>query len=897
MFRNRVGDISTLRREFVVSESTSERTRVLTAIGTGALLYGLFGVLDASFYPEHLNLLIPVRLFVVTSFLILFVIIRRSTSYWPFVLASAGAWVIGAVGIAAMCHLTEGYSSPYYAGIPLCAVVVAAICAWPWWLAVVSFAISLAAYYGPLFFGASIEDPKLFLLHGAFILSTFSLSLVGFNVRERLAFQAFTGQKRLEERNRELARLHDSKNRMFQNVSHELRTPLTLMLGPLERRIRGQSNFGANREGVETLHRHGLRLLKLINDLLDLAQLTTEELPVARKTIELRRFVRLLIEDARIAADARNLKLIEHLPPSAVFYSVDPRHLEKILLNLLSNAIKFTEPGGTIQVRFETGLTSLRIRVFDDGPGIGEADQRRIFERFEQAENEIGSEAGGAGIGLALVRELAELLEGTVTVESTLGEGSCFTVALPARYLQARPENEGLETPTVEAGLDQKALRSTLHRATAPERIVCGHRGARILIAEDDPDLRLQLAELLQDRHRIVAVSDGEAALAEARAFLPHLVITDLMMPKLDGIELCRRLRQELEFHRTAVLMLTARGALGDRVDGRSAGADTYLTKPFDTQELLSAVRGLLKARMHVVGEFLLHQRLGRGGQSTVFMAEHLISGQAAAVKVISTGVGPSAKRRAQIRIEMQALARLDHPNIVRILADYEQEGTFFLAMEYLSGTSIHSCLEEFGALTTGEAAAIALGVAKALHHTHENGLVHRDVKCSNVILTSRPGDLSSRTRLIDFGSATILGSSYQDHQGTPEYMAPELLDRSQAASIQSDLYSLGLMLLRMCTGHAPYDSRRSMSSRRRPSATPVGLDHLTSASEELRPILVKTMALEPRDRWSSAIELADALVPFADQNSVLASEFRESRGGVLTPTHPLTPFDALHVT
>jgi len=761
------------------------------------------------------------------------------------------------------------------------------------WIAISSFLLSIFAYYGPLLFGAPIEDTRLFFLHGAFLLSTFALSLVGFQVRYRLALQAFLGKRELGERNVELARLHDSKNRMFQNVSHELRTPLTLMLGPLERRIRGQSDFGVNREGVETLHRHGLRLLSLINDLLDLAQLTTADLPVVRKTIDLRLFVRTLVDDARVAAEASNVELTADLPPSAVLYSVDTKHLERILLNLLSNAIKFTEPGGKIRVLFKSGVRTLRISVFDDGRGIEEADQERIFERFEQAEGTAGRTVGGAGIGLALVRELVELLEGTVSVTSTLGEGSCFTIALPARYIQSRQENPPPSPPARDQELDQQALLATLHRRTAPERIVCGRRGARVLIAEDDPDLRLQLAEMLQDRYRVVAVSNGISALSEALEFLPHLVITDVMMPGLDGIELCRRLRGQLEFHRTAVLMLTARGTLDDRVKGRSAGADTYLTKPFDTQELLSAVQGLLKARMHVVGDFLLHQRLGHGGQSTVFMAEHLRSGRPAAVKLISADKRQSAERQAQTRREVQALASLDHPNVVKILAEYEHQGEFFLAMEYLAGTSVHTYLEQAGCLPIGEAAAIAQGVARALHHTHERGLIHRDVKCSNVILMDGAGSLTDRVKLIDFGSATFLGIEQSEQQGTPAYMAPELLGDCQDASIRSDIYGVGVMLFRMCLGHLPLDSHQLELLRRRELSPQVWTDLVSDSPAEIQCVLERALTFEPASRWPSARTMAEALDPLADKRSGIGSIGPEPQGRLLTPTHPITPFES----
>lgn len=881
-----------LHREFQDSQTRTERTRALTAIATGAVLYLLFIFLDRAFFPSQVSVLLAIRLTAVSFMLIGIVVVARARTYWGQVLPSAFTWIIGAGAIGVMCHATGGFSSPYWAGIPLCGIA-ATIFTWPPRVAALSFALGLVPYYAPLLAGEQHAQGEFLPLSSAFIFATFLLALIGIQIHRRLAFRAFLSHRQLEKSHAQLAELDKSKNRMFQNVSHELRTPLTLMLGPLERRLRGQSDFGASREGVETLHRHGLRLLKLINDLLDLAQLTTKDLPVVRKTIDLRHFVQVLVADARMAADASRIQLATQLPPAAVFYSVDPRHLERILLNLLSNAIKFTPADGKIRVGLEAEPASLSIRVSDDGPGIDEFNLERIFERFEQARGPHEGSTGGAGIGLALVRELAELLEARVTVESKVGAGSCFILTLPTSYLRTRIDGAPSDSLAQAEQLDQQALRAALYRSTAPERIVGGRRGARILIAEDDPDLRLQLAEMLQDHYRIVAVSNGRAALSEALQFRPHLVITDVMMPELDGVELCRRLRQQIEFRRTAVLILTARGSLDDRVDGRSAGADSYLTKPFETQELLSAVSGLLKARMHIVGDFLLHHRLGHGAQSTVFMAEHLVSGQPAALKLITSNRSQPAKRHTQTRLEVRALTLLDHPNVVKILAEYEHHGDIFLAMEYLSGLSMSDYLARVGTLSVGEAAAVIQGVARALGHTHSRGLVHRDVKCSNVVLINESGVLADRIRLIDFGSASFLGNEQKEYAGTPAYMAPEVLSASGRATAQSDVFSAGVMLFRLSTGRLPDEVSEKDGSWQAHFSPSLWRDLASEVPSELRAIFERAIAFERGERWPNAKALAKALDPLADQRLTSGEMAAEPARGVLTPTHPITPFES----
>lgn len=276
-----------------------------------------------------------------------------------------------------------------------------------------------------------------------------------------------------------------------------------------------------------------------------------------------------------------------------------------------------------------------------------------------------------------------------------------------------------------------------------------------------------------------------------------------------------------------------------------------------------------------------------------MFMAEHLRSGRPAAVKLISENKRKSDGQRAQTRREMKALTSLDHPNVVKILAEYEHEGEFFLAMEYLAGTSVHTYLEQAGCLPIGEAAAIAQGVARALHHTHERGLIHRDVKCSNVILVDGSGSLTDRVKLIDFGSATFLGIEQRDHQGTPAYMAPELLDGRQDASIQSDIYGVGVMLFRMCLGRLPLDTGQLELLRRRELSPQIWPDLVADSPAEIQCVLERALTFEPAARWPSARAMAEALDPLADRRSGIGSIGPEPQGRLLTPTHPITPFES----
>ncbi|HZT60231.1 MAG TPA: ATP-binding protein, partial [Pyrinomonadaceae bacterium] len=418
-----------------------------------------------------------------------------------------------------------------------------------------------------------------------------------------------------EERRRAeaLAELDRAKTAFFSNVSHEFRTPLALMLGPLEDLLQQpRGALGPEQHGqLEVVHRNAMRLLRQVNTLLDFSrieagrvQATFEPTDLATLTADFASVFRSAVERAglRLSIDCEPL-------PAPVF--VDREMWEKVVLNLVSNAFKFTFEGGIeVSLRAADGAAQLTVR--DTGIGIPAKEIPHLFERFHRVEGARGRTYEGTGIGLALVQELVRLHGGSVRVESEPGEGSAFIVTLPfgQSHLPAertQPARTLASTALAADAFVEEALRwlpnespDSSTPSAVPvgqafefrrERQENGAKRPRILLADDNADMRDYVRRLLSARYEVEAVADGEAALASAQTRPPDLVLTDIMMPRLDGFGLLKALREDPSTGVVPVILLSARAGEESRVEGIEAGADDYLVKPFAARELLARVR------------------------------------------------------------------------------------------------------------------------------------------------------------------------------------------------------------------------------------------------------------------------------------------------------------------
>ncbi len=384
-----------------------------------------------------------------------------------------------------------------------------------------------------------------------------------------------------------LAELDRAKSRFFANISHEFRTPLTLLLAPLERMI-AVSEEGQERERLHLMRRNARRLLTLINQLLDLSRADGGTLAADRRAIDAGALLRGIAASFQSLGESRDIRFTADLPGDPGPVMLDADKTEKIVTNLLSNAFKFTPAGGAVALgaRIERGL--LEIRVADTGIGIAADELPRVFDRFYQVDSSATRGFEGAGIGLALTREFVEVLGGSIGVESTPGAGTTFTVnipVVPADALLIAEEAESHQDSSDRAVAPQDAERN---QATDLPML---------LIAEDNADLRAVLAEQFRDDCRVVFAENGAVALDKALKEIPDIIVSDVMMPGMDGFVLAERIKTDERTSHVPVILLTARAGRECKIAGLQTGADDYLVKPFDAEELRTRVMNLIESR------------------------------------------------------------------------------------------------------------------------------------------------------------------------------------------------------------------------------------------------------------------------------------------------------------
>ena len=427
---------------------------------------------------------------------------------------------------------------------------------------------------------------------------------------------------REEERQRieTLAELDRAKTVFFSNVSHEFRTPLTLLLAPLQDALSDQALAPPQRERLELAQRNAMRLQKLVNTLLDFSRIEAGRIEAIYEPTDLALLTKELASVFRSAIEQAGLRLIVACPPLPPVY-VDREMWEKIVLNLLSNAFKFTFEG-EIAVRLNLADDDrVILQIQDTGIGISPEALPHLFERFYQVREAKGRTHEGTGIGLALVSELIQLHGGTIDVSSTLRQGTCFTITLslgtkhlPSDRLQHNVGDHNTGTRTlastalsaatyveeVERWLPQNDFRHEESSKNQPK--------SKILLVDDNSDMRDYLRRILSEHVEVEAVADGVAALSAAQARVPDLVLTDVMMPKLDGFGLLKALRTDPRTREIPIILLSACAGEEAIIEGLEAGADDYLIKPFSAQELVSRVKAHLQMA-HLRGEALEQAR------------------------------------------------------------------------------------------------------------------------------------------------------------------------------------------------------------------------------------------------------------------------------------------------
>lgn len=412
----------------------------------------------------------------------------------------------------------------------------------------------------------------------------------------------------------QLRTLDMAKSRFFANISHELRTPLTLILGPLSTLLKNETLNNVGLTHAQLAQSNAQNLLKLVNEILDLSKLESGKMKIQETTVRFQPFISRLVSAFESHAEYLGIHYqLEYKAAERLRLDLDAEKTTQIVNNLLSNALKFTPSGGSVSVKIEDLSNVMRLTVSDTGRGIHPNDLPHVFNRFYQTNQVDAAIEGGTGIGLALCRELADVMEGRIWVESVLGKGSQFYVEFPKKEVlgvgnEALPTDSGnfesspnlSATPHTEGGTDLRSLGDFANQQT-------------ILVVEDNRDLRTYIADILRgSNYTVLETENGREALnllqiLETKNQLPQLILSDIMMPVMDGFQLLKVLKDTPTFQQIPVVMLTARADIRDKLTALRIGVDDYLLKPFDAEELVTRIQNLLKNKAirekEVIGE------------------------------------------------------------------------------------------------------------------------------------------------------------------------------------------------------------------------------------------------------------------------------------------------------
>ncbi|WP_207509901.1 ATP-binding protein [Telluribacter humicola] len=417
-------------------------------------------------------------------------------------------------------------------------------------------------------------------------------------VADQIALEAANALAYEEERKRAeaLAEIDRAKTAFFTNISHEFRTPITLMLGSLEDLLRKKNGVeDEDTQALEMTHRNSLRLLRLVNNLLDFNRIEAGKVKAQFTPIDLAKYTTDLASGFRSVIESAGLEFNVQCDKGIQPVHVDKEMWEKIVLNLLSNAFKYTL-AGSITISLSTQAKTVVLKVTDTGVGIPGKELSKIFQRFHRVENSLGRSFEGTGIGLSLVKELVMLHKGEISVSSKVGLGSEFSVTIPTRGVPSPEEQFALANPVVQDEL----TAAFLDEVTSLTGLPISQNGTqvkntpRVLVVDDNADMRAYLRKLLEKDYTVVTASNGREALIQIEEQKPDLVVSDIMMPVMDGLQLLTKIKTAPHTSMLPVILLSARAGEEARIEGLNVGVDDYLIKPFSAKELLAKVRSNL---------------------------------------------------------------------------------------------------------------------------------------------------------------------------------------------------------------------------------------------------------------------------------------------------------------
>jgi signal transduction histidine kinase/DNA-binding response OmpR family regulator len=450
-------------------------------------------------------------------------------------------------------------------------------------------------------------------VNALFLMNIIGVSTIVFSILYYFVGRITSLNAALEEQSEKLKEMDKVKSRFFANISHEFRTPLTLIIGLLSKQKSDPTTTDLNRKNSIKMIGNAQRLIQLINQLLDLSKLESGEQKIQASRGDLVLFTKVLSSQFESLAAGKNIRVLfnrqdlnDVSAQQGIELYFDAEKLHKVLTNLISNAVKFTPKGGKIAIDVKSKRESdttkpayAEITVSNTGDGIPEDKLLHIFDRFYQVDGSSNREYEGSGIGLALVKELIELHRGKVSVESSLGTTS-FTVQLLLNDNYLREDEKVSAVP-----VQREDIAPIISEGNAPTVSIPGSaERLEILVVEDNHDLRSMIKDMLHEEYQVSEAVDGMDGLEKAETSIPDLIISDVMMPRMNGYDMCKELKTNNKTNHIPIILLTAKASRENKIEGLETGADDYLIKPFDEEELLIRIRNLITVRENMQKKF-----------------------------------------------------------------------------------------------------------------------------------------------------------------------------------------------------------------------------------------------------------------------------------------------------
>ncbi|CAH0990956.1 Sensor histidine kinase RcsC [Sinobacterium norvegicum] len=590
------------------SKNASKEKEIKTTYLVSILLMPAGYSMDYIIYPDYFWQLAIIRAVTIVILVIAYLIFchrikNKKNDHLSFFEFYCPTMVISS--LAAMIYITNGVESPYYAAINL--VIMGTNLLLPLTLtkAIINSASSIAIYLAAITLHNVGKDGfDLVTLYNNlyFLTLTSIIGCIACYATEKKRFFEFSLQYELNIKNKELARANQSKTEFFANISHELRTPLTLIISPLEDLERGDSLSRNERiELTSIIKKNSYRLLKLVNDLLTSIKIDAHQIG-ERQDIHILSLISETAETMRVIANKQKLsiRIAKMKDISNMFIDGNKDALDKIFINVINNAIKFTPPGGKITISFEYINGQLTTHISDTGIGINHNDLPHVFEPFRQGDSSATRNYQGTGLGLSLVKQLVEELDGSIYIDSIINQGTTVSITFPtkdcnddvidtSKPMQLSPLEKMHKKADFFMHLNIPVESHTLHHDESnlitPQQSGNTTHPSSILVVEDEPDLRGYLENILSPHYHVITASDGEQGLIQYQKHKPSLALVDLMLPKIDGIDLCRQIKS-VDNHHCKIIMLTARTDEKSKIQALTNGADDFLNKPFSATEL-----------------------------------------------------------------------------------------------------------------------------------------------------------------------------------------------------------------------------------------------------------------------------------------------------------------------